>query len=383
MSTPTSEEYPAAAAQPGAHPGTPQPGGSQPMAGSPPVAGPGPSDAELAAMSRPDLVTLGGQMDGVRVVYSEAPVPPGSRLEKRAVRQVAAAFTGVALMVVAFTVIFVAWPWQQDYSGEFVGFDWAALYTPLLGLTLGLALAFLGIGVVLWAKKLMPYEVVVQDRHEGASPEIERRTTAATLLSGLDDTGIARHALVRRTLLLASGALGLLAVVPLVGGLIKKPGTQLFVTPWEPGMRLLGLNGLPVRPDNLRPGALETVFPAAEGGDRSADGVTMLIRLLPEQAAAYRPREGQEGYRWNDFVAFSKICTHAGCPVSLYEQETGRILCPCHQSQFDVTDGAKSVFGPASRSLPQLPIDVDDEGYFVAKSDFTEPIGPAFWERSS
>lgn len=383
MSTPASEEFPASGARSGAHPGEAQPGGAQPVGGAPLTAGDRPSDADLAAMSREELVTLGGDMDGVRVVYAEQPVPPGSRMEKRAVQQVAAAFLGVTLSVIAFVVLFVAWPWQLDYSGQGEGFDYAALYTPLLGLTLGLALTFLGVGVVLWAKKLMPYEVVVQDRHEGASPQIERQTTAATLLSGLNDTGIGRHTLVRRTLLLASAALGLLAVVPLVGGLIKKPGDQLFRTPWEPGMRLLGLDGVPVRPLDMRPGSLQTVFPPVEAGNRSADAVTMLIRLLPDQAQNYRSRQGQEAYRWNDFVAFSKICTHAGCPVSLYEQETGLILCPCHQSQFDVTDGARSIFGPATRSLPQLPLDVDDDGYFVATSDFTEPIGPAFWERSS
>jgi ubiquinol-cytochrome c reductase iron-sulfur subunit len=91
------------------------------------------------------------------------------------------------------------------------------------------------------------------------------------------------------------------------------------------------------------------------------------------------PRSGQEDFGYGDYVAYSKICTHAGCPVSLYEQETSRILCPCHQSQFDVTQGAKPVFGPATRSLPQLPIRVDEEGYFVARSDFREPVGPSFW----
>jgi ubiquinol-cytochrome c reductase iron-sulfur subunit len=276
-------------------------------------------------------------------------------------------------------VLFPAWPWQVD-SGA--GFDPAVLFTPLLGLTMGLALVLIGVGVVLWAKKLMPYEVVVQERHEGASPEIERQTTAATLMSGLQDTGIARHKIVRRSLLFAGGLLGLMAIFPL-GGLIKKPGTALFETPWEEGMRLLGLNGVPVRPADMRPGSLQTVFPPVEGGSTNADGVAMLIRLLPDQAASYRPREGQEGYRWNDFVAYSKICTHAGCPVSLYEQETALILCPCHQSQFDATDGAKPIFGPATRSLPQLAIEVDGDGYFVTKSDFTEPIGPAFWERST
>jgi ubiquinol-cytochrome c reductase iron-sulfur subunit len=107
----------------------------------------------------------------------------------------------------------------------------------------------------------------------------------------------------------------------------------------------------------------------------------MLIRLRPEQVEELTPRPGQADFAYGEYVAYSKICTHAGCPVSLYEQETGRILCPCHQSQFLVTDGAKPVFGPATRPLPQLPIEVDDEGYFVASSDYIEAVGPTYWNR--
>jgi ubiquinol-cytochrome c reductase iron-sulfur subunit len=107
----------------------------------------------------------------------------------------------------------------------------------------------------------------------------------------------------------------------------------------------------------------------------------MLIRLRPEQVEESQPRPGQADFGYGEYVAYSKICTHAGCPVSLYEQETSRILCPCHQSQFDVTHGAKPVFGPATRSLPQLPITVDDEGYFVARHDYIEAVGPTYWNR--
>lgn len=354
--------------------------GAQPVGGTPPVPGEGYSPEQLDAMSREELVKLGGELDGVRIVYTEQPVPPGSQGEKRAERQVALAFTGAGLSALAFMVLFPAWPWRQELGADFA---LASLFTPLLGLTLGLALVLLGVGIVVWAKKLMPYEVVVQDRHEGASPEIERQTTAATLMAGLADTGIARRSLLKRSLGFAGAMLGLLAAFPIVGGLIKKPGDALYNTPWTEGMQLLSVAGTPVRPGDMRPGSLQTVFPAVEGGSRSADGVTMLIRLLPEQAARFTPREGQEGYRWNDFVAFSKICTHAGCPVSLYEQDTARILCPCHQSQFDAVNDARPIFGPATRPLPQLAIEVDPDGYFVAKSDYTEPIGPGFWERST
>jgi ubiquinol-cytochrome c reductase iron-sulfur subunit len=107
----------------------------------------------------------------------------------------------------------------------------------------------------------------------------------------------------------------------------------------------------------------------------------MLFRLRPAQMAAYTPRQGQANFGYGDYVAFSKICTHAGCPVSLYEAETSRILCPCHQSQFLITDGATPVFGPAVRPLPQLPITLDSEGFFVARSDYIEAVGPTYWNR--
>jgi ubiquinol-cytochrome c reductase iron-sulfur subunit len=112
---------------------------------------------------------------------------------------------------------------------------------------------------------------------------------------------------------------------------------------------------------------------------RSSDTPTMLIRLRPGQQVAQR--EGQENFHYGDFYAYSKICTHLGCPTSLYEAQTNRILCPCHQSQFLATEHARPVFGPATRPLPQLPITVNDEGYLVATGDFPEPVGPAFWER--
>ena len=112
-----------------------------------------------------------------------------------------------------------------------------------------------------------------------------------------------------------------------------------------------------------------------------SDNPVMLLRLRPGQTVV--KRAGQENFNFGDFYAYSKICTHLGCPTSLYEQQTGRLLCPCHQSQFDVFEYAKPVFGPAARALPQLPIEVDESGYLVARGDFIEPIGPAFWERDS
>jgi ubiquinol-cytochrome c reductase iron-sulfur subunit len=175
--------------------------------------------------------------------------------------------------------------------------------------------------------------------------------------------------------------LGALAIVPL-GGLIKKPGDALFRTSWADGVRLMTGDRRLIRPGDIEAGGIETVFPATPDGLSTqvvADSVALLIRLRPGQTVQARP--GQEDFGWQDYLVYSKICTHAGCPASLYEQQTGRLLCPCHQSQFDLLQDAKPVFGPAARPLPKLAITVDDEGYFVAKGDFREPIGPSFWER--
>jgi ubiquinol-cytochrome c reductase iron-sulfur subunit len=333
-----------------------------------------PSAAELERMDSTEATRVAAGVDGVHIVRKHDRFPvPGSRVERRTERAVAFWFVLSFLGVVGFTVVFVAAPWKYSTSNN--SYSW---YTPLLGLTMAIALAGVGIGAVVWAKWLMPEEEAVEERHDGPSPEAERAGTAATLVDGLQDTGLPRRSLIRRSLGLAAGGLGILALVPL-GGLIKKPRKELFTTPWKDGVRLVDVNGRPMRPSDMLPGSLQTVFPGVPGGTTAPDAATMLIRLRPGQAVHARP--GQEGYGWQDYVAFSKICTHAGCPVSLYEQQTNRILCPCHQSQFDVTKDAKPVFGPAARPLPRLPITVDSEGYFVAKSDYTEPIGPSFWER--
>jgi ubiquinol-cytochrome c reductase iron-sulfur subunit len=106
----------------------------------------------------------------------------------------------------------------------------------------------------------------------------------------------------------------------------------------------------------------------------------MLIRLRPGTEVV--KRAGFENHNYGDYYAYSKLCTHLGCPTSLYETQSQRILCPCHQSQFLATEYARPVFGPAARALPPLPITVNDEGYFVATGDMP-PVGPAFWERKT
>jgi ubiquinol-cytochrome c reductase iron-sulfur subunit len=345
-----------------------------------------PSDEVLASMGREELARLGARLDGVeRVEYGERYVP-GSPADKHAERAVSRWFILSALFGLALIVIFIWWPagYQPPGSDKQLMY---ALYTPLLGLTLGGAIACLGIGVIALAKKIAPHEVAVQQRHIGMSAEVDRRTLGAEVFDVVDKTNIKRRGMLKGSLGLAGGVIGLVAVVPVLGGFIKNPWAKgpesdLWVTGWRPvagqKVRLTQIDGTPVRPEDMAGGAMMTVFPGIPGGAKLSDSAVMLIRLRPGEQV--KIREGQQGWEYGDYFAYSKICTHVGCPTSLFEAQTGRILCPCHQSQFDVNDGCRPVFGPATRPLPQLPITVDDEGYFVAVSDFHEAVGPGFWE---
>jgi ubiquinol-cytochrome c reductase iron-sulfur subunit len=342
--------------------------------------GDGGTDIDLEEFREADLpeqAEIAAQIDGVTILHRRERFPvPGTRAERRAERAVAACFVLAFLGAVAFTVCYIVLPWKYDINSS--DYTW---FTPVMGVTMGLSLLGFGLGAVLWAKLLITEEETVQERHSGRSTPRDRETAAAILTDGITMTGLARRSLLQRTLGLSVLALGALAVIPL-GGLIKKPGDELFHTGWADGVRLMTGDRRLIRPGDIEAGGIATVFPATPQGLTTqvvADSVVLLIRLRPGQTVRARP--GQEDFGWQDYLAYSKICTHAGCPASLYEQQTGRLLCPCHQSQFDLLQDAKPVFGPAARPLPKLAITLDDEGYFVARQDFNEPIGPSFWER--
>ena len=331
------------------------------------------------------------------------------------------------------------WPWQYKQLGE-EGHIWHTLYTPLLGITAALAICGLGIAIVQYVKKILPEEISVQRRHDGPSEEVDRRTLTALLNDSWKTSTLGRRKTVQGLLGGAGVLFGLTVIAPL-GGAIKNPwkvrhnmnyagdGT-LWTSGWtlhDEGVKLYlardtgtiaekhsGETGehystkgvtrlVRVRPEDLAAGGMETVFPLAEEDVNDGDkydaerdvyenhmhsihgnrNAVMLIRLRHNDAQKAIEREGQEDFHHGDYYAYSKICTHIGCPTSLYEAQTNRILCPCHQSQFDALQYGKPVFGPAARALPQLPITVDDEGYLVAQGNFIEPVGPAFWERKS
>ncbi|SFB36410.1 menaquinol-cytochrome c reductase iron-sulfur subunit precursor [Amycolatopsis marina] len=368
-----------------------------------------PTEAELAEMDRDQLVKLGTSLDGVEIVDYPKPWPvEGTRAEKRAERLVAMWFALSAVAGLAFVVALIWWPWQYEPPEQSSAHFWYSLYTPMLGLTLGTAITALAVGVLLYTKKFIPHETAVQERSDAGgagSPEVDKKTIVAQLAHSGNDSTIARRSMIKRTAGLGAGVLGLGAVALPLAGFVRDPWKNsenkdsLWHTGWQPidgeTVYLRRHTGDPeeivlVRPEDLDAGAMETVFPfrESERGDHHAlsvalkrsDNPVMLFRLRPADADKVVKRKGQEDFNYGDYYAYTKICSHVGCPVSLYEQRTNLILCPCHQSQFDLLQYAKPVFGPAARALAQLPITVNDEGYLVARSDFVEPVGPGFWE---
>jgi ubiquinol-cytochrome c reductase iron-sulfur subunit len=320
------------------------------------------------------------------------PTDVDPRAEKRAERQIAAMF--IAAMV--FAVLFVVAYFSFEVGDNWDTFAGMGASTVSLGVTLGMSLLLIGIGIIHLARKLMADHEMVEMRHPAASPAEDREATVQALNDGLDEAGIGRRPLVRNTMLGAVGILGLPAVVLLRD---LAPGSALDIsklghTIWEPGMRLVrDVVGTPILASEVETGDLinaapEAMFPSEENGypelhgaeeqAEKAKGAIIIVRMDPDElTAATQP----DKWTVDGIICYSKICTHVGCPISLYERTTHHVLCPCHQSTFDLADGAKVVFGPAARPLPQLPIAVDDEGYLVAQSDFTEPIGASFWER--
>ncbi|MFM7860627.1 MAG: Rieske 2Fe-2S domain-containing protein [Candidatus Nanopelagicaceae bacterium] len=303
--------------------------------------------------------------------------------EKRAERQVASLF----LLSVLSTVLFI-------YAYFFIPTD-LFTFLPILGemnvhqLGLGLGLAgaflFIGIGAIAWARLLMPDTEVVAERHTLRSKDEDRAAFVETVKSQGATAGIGRRPLIKRTLL---AALGLVGVGPIVmlRDLGPLPGNSLETTSWKAGTRLVTDPGdRPIKASDLEVGAVVQTLPEiAPGEHRSLNDIAkdpvLLIRVRPED---FNLDPERLSWTHEGIIAFSKICSHMGCAVALYEQTTHHLLCPCHQSTFDVTRAAKVIFGPAARPLPQLNITVDSEGYLIAREPFNEAVGPSFWERDS
>lgn len=257
-----------------------------------------------------------------------------------------------------------------------------------LGLGTAFAMLGIGVGIVHWAKTLMPDHELMEMRHEIRSEE-DRQDAVEIIDTVIEESGIKRRPLIRNTLI---GAIAL-APIPAIfmfrdldrtGNTANQMIDSLRHTMWDKGVRLTrDPSGTPIKASDVQIGSAFHVIPeglneAEHPLNEKAKAVVLLMRMDP---AEMQISEGRETWNVDGIVAYSKICTHVGCPIALYEQHTHHLLCPCHQSTFDLTQECKVIFGPAGHALPQLPITVDSEGYLVAQSDFHEPVGPSYWER--
>jgi ubiquinol-cytochrome c reductase iron-sulfur subunit len=298
--------------------------------------------------------------------------PGDERRARRAERLVAALFTLSLLASIGFIAAYIGLP--AGSVGRVFHSNVA------LGSAMTVAFLSVAVGAVIWVRRLMPNVELTEERHPLASPPEDRQAFEKTFMEGAEASGFIKRPLIRRTLIAATVPLALAPIV-LLRDMGPLPGTSLRHTVWRKGMRLLvyGSNR-PLKPEDFdTSGGLITVVPAGyqDNQDELAKATAILIKFYPGQLQ----RPTNLSWCVQNIVCYSKICTHVGCPVALYEQTTHRILCPCHQSTFQANRGAEVIFGPAPRALPQLPLAVDSEGYLVANGDFTEPVGPSFWER--
>lgn len=316
------------------------------------------------------------------------------RAAKRAERQVVALFS---LSIIGTIIFCVAYFGVDIRTVVYVlGVGDMSLQHLLLGVGMAMSLLGIGFGAVHWAKTLMPDEEVVEMRHPMRSSDADRAAFQTTMTQGAEKSQLNRRPLLKYSL---GGALSLFAVpvlLPVLGGLGPMPQKSLSLTFWNGGpsgpgeepeftaMRLMrDPENTPIKASDVTIGSVFHVLPEGlldlEHGvlEEKAKAAVLLMRLNPEDIKSQKELD----WSYQGIVAYSKICTHVGCPVGLYEQQTHHLLCPCHQSTFDVTDDCKVIFGPAKRALPQLKITVDDEGYLVSAQPFREAVGPSFWER--
>ena len=305
------------------------------------------------------------------------------RAARRVERQVSLLFLIGLLSPFVFWVLYVYIPRDKVVTIPFIGATSASNFW--LGIVMGVGLLCVGVGAIHWAKKLMPAVEEAQERHPLGGDAEDRSIATDDFVAGTEGSGFLKYKMIRRTLIGALATTPLFAL-PLLKDLGPMPGDKLRHTIWAKGIRIVTDPTLnPLRPEDIPFGGLVNCIPAnlpeveeATGTqDARAKAPVILIRMRPEEIKA------QQGPNWDyeGILCFSKICTHVGCPTALYEQQTHHLLCPCHQSTFDLADSGKVVFGPAARSMPQLAITVDDAGYLVAQHDFTQPVGPSFWER--
>jgi ubiquinol-cytochrome c reductase iron-sulfur subunit len=345
--------------------------------GSPPAEGEGGQGPRRVIGTPPPAqarTMLADEQAGGEAPVRELPADPlNMGKAKRAEKIVAACFIISMLAGLGFIAAYAIF---QVHSVN------AVLHSNLaLGTTMAISFLGLGFGATIWVRHLMPEVERTEERHPMRSSDADRAAFAETFEEGADTSQFVKRPIVRRTLIAATVPV-VVAPILLLRDLGPLPRKSLDHTVWKKGTRLIvfGSNRPLTAAEFSSPGASVSVVPEGfeDNDDALAKAATTLIKLRPGEL------QPPTVMNWtvDGIVAYSKICTHLGCPAALYEQTTHHILCPCHQSTFDATRGAAVVFGPATRPLPQLPITTNAQGFLVAQSDYQEPVGPSFWERS-
>ncbi len=338
------------------------PAGPHRVIGTPP-----PAQARTMLGDRPDAGD-----GGLPAPRELPPDPPDPRQAKNVERVVVLLFTLAFLAGVGFIAAYVG---LEVHTVD------AVLRSNLaLGISMSVVFLALAVGATLWVRYLMPHVELSEERHVLRSSPEDRKAFAETFAEGAETSQFTKRPMLRRTLIAATLPL-VAAPIVLLRDMGPLPGTSLRHTVWRKGTRLLTYgSNRPITPGEFSSaGGMITVVPEGYQDDQDAlaAATTIIIKLQPGLLKAPTVMN----WTVDGIVAYSKICTHVGCPAALYEQTTHHILCPCHQSTFDATRGAQVLFGPAPRPLPQLPITVNSQGFLVAQSDFHEPVGPSFWER--
>ena len=307
----------------------------------------------------------------------------------RSYRQIVGMLAAVPVLVLAFLFVYFGIPREAElvlFGSNF------KMQNTLLGLTGGLATLLIGVAAISWARSLMSDEEIVGDRHEAPSPPDVRERVLADVETGIEASGIRRRKLIGTGM---AGALGLIAVPALVTLADLGPWPTaalrketLEKTIWAEGVRLVSdVNYLPLKASELEVGQLVNAVPETleklHGSAFQAAKAKAAIIIVRMDPNSIKIPESRKDWQLDGILCYSKICTHVGCPISLWEQQTHHLLCPCHQSTFDLGNSGVVVFGPAARSLPQLPITTDADGYLIARSDFTVPVGASYFERDS
>jgi ubiquinol-cytochrome c reductase iron-sulfur subunit len=325
-----------------------------------------------------DQVELHDEGSSVRPPIIERVIRPQDADPKKAdsaERKIALMFLLSAVGTIGFIVTYILIPSLSTTEDV----HWSNFW---LGMSLTVSLGGLAAGIIAWVRWIMPAHEVVQERHPLAASDADLEIASQIIVVGVEETGIARRSLIKRSLGLALGLFALPAVL-LLRDLGPLPRKSLDTTLWKANSPLLNAEtGNPVKLGDLEVGSFTTVVPVPVEQMSEEDYAKTPVLLIRLEPGINHPAPGRENWAYQDHVAYSKICTHVGCPIGLYQKQSHKLLCPCHQSTFDVPKACKVVFGPAARALPQLPISVNAAGEFIATAAFDQPVGPSFFERS-